>query len=593
MRRSAVVAGLALIIAASSCAYYNTFYLARKNYFLGTAGEPYPLDQNVQNRAQFTRSMDFSKKLLSQYPKSKWVDDAYVLWACSLLGQDDPIKTVSMLEDFPVRFPNSPIRPEATFYLGVGYRQSRKYRNAVRALDEFLEHSPKHKLAPYAHFERARSLMSLNEPAEAAQAASRVLEDFPKSKLANRARITRADARFEARDYEQARLDYRYLGQRAATDEERLRFLLREADCLESGQQYEEALALLGDAISYERPPVLSDTTGGRVAQVQQVPGYDRYGRLLIRIGTVHLSAGRLQLALDAYGRVVEDYPRDGLAHEAQFRIGYAYETLGDDFDRARTEYQTARVQGGQVGFGIQAEERLKNLERLAQFRGEGQDSTERQVEAGFLLAEQYLFQLDKPERALEEYQKIARENPGTAAAAKALNAQAWVLSRKYKRNAEADSIFWYVIHNHPATEAQLAARDYLEMTGKEVPAELIKLPEPPIVAQDTMPELTPVPESVPGIGELPQADSLTRLGRSPAPPGVAPDQAPPDPGFEPDEPVLAPAVIAADSLRRLGSDSTATAPDTAKTRPTMPDSLPPPQRPVPQPPDTSRKLEK
>jgi tetratricopeptide (TPR) repeat protein len=588
-----LLAGLALLMAASSCAYYNTFYLARKNYFLGTSGEPYPIDQNLQNRAQFTRSMDFSKKVLTQYPNSKWVDDAYVLWACSLLGQDDPIKTVTMLEDFPVRFPNSPIRNEATFYLGVGYRQSRKYRNAVRSFDEFLKEAPKHKLAPYAHFERSRALMALDEPAEAAQAATRVLEDFPKSSLADRARIARADALFEARQFESSRADYQYLGDRAETDEERLRFLLREADCLEAGQKYEDALSLLGDAITYERPPVLTDTTGGRVAQVQQVPGYDRYGRLLNRIGTVQLTAGRLQLALDAYRRVVEDYPRDPLATEAQFRIGYAYETLGDDFDRARTEYQAARIQGGQVGFGLQADERLRNLERLAQFRGEGQDSTERFVEAGFLLAEQYLFELDKPERALEEYQKIAHENPGTTSEAKALNAQAWVLSRKYQRHAQADSIFWYVIHNHPATEAQLAARDYLEMEGKEVPAELIKFPEPPVVVQDTMPPLTPVPDSVPGIGELGHPDSLTKLGRAPSPPGVAPDNAPPDGGFEPDEPVLAPALIAADSLARLGRDSTANVPDTSVTKPLLPDSLPPPPRPIPQPRDTSRKFDK
>jgi hypothetical protein len=41
---------------------------------------------------------------MAQYPKSKWVDDAYLMWAKALLGKDDPIQTVNMLQDFGTRF---------------------------------------------------------------------------------------------------------------------------------------------------------------------------------------------------------------------------------------------------------------------------------------------------------------------------------------------------------------------------------------------------------------------------------------------------------------------------------------------------------
>src|SRR5439155_10626382 len=157
-----------------------------------------------------------------------------------------------------------------------------------------------------------------------------------------------------------------------------------------------------------------------------------------------------------------------------------------DDFDKARDEY--ARVRDiANSAFAAQAGSRLANLDRLAKFKGTGKDSLGSSAEAAFLLAEQYLFQVSKPERALEEYRKIEQQFAGTPYAAKAITAEAWVLSRKLDRRAEADSLFWVVVRKHAATEAQLAARDYLEMEGAEVPEKLIKLPVLHLARADTV----------------------------------------------------------------------------------------------------------
>src|SRR5262245_42721082 len=172
---------LALAVATlSSCAYYNTFYLARKYYYRATSGDPYAVDGGLQASVpQFDKSIDYSKKLLAQYPKSKWVDDAYLLWAKSLLGKDDPIETVNMLQDFGTRFPKSGLSSEALFYLGIANRQAHHYNEALGALDEFLQRAPHHELAPNAMLERARALTALDKPAEAAAAASQLIDRYP------------------------------------------------------------------------------------------------------------------------------------------------------------------------------------------------------------------------------------------------------------------------------------------------------------------------------------------------------------------------------------------------------------------------------
>lgn len=520
MRRLGLaLGGLAIVAAgAASCAYYNTFYLARRYYDRATEGQPYAIDKaSVATSPNFTKSIDYAKKVIANYPKSKWVDDAYLLWARGLLGKDDPLETVNMLRDFDTKFPNSPLKPDARFYLGVAQRQARKYREADQSLGEFITMAPKHDLVTYAWLERARALVSLERWGDAADASTRLLERDPKSKLKPRALLSRAEALYAKGDFAGARNDFHALGLMSDTDEQRLTYLLREVDCLEAARSLDEAMSILRSALGHEQEPAIvvvdsaALTTGTNrgftVTSSEVLPsgvgGSDRYGRILMRIGTVHMTAGRLADALGAYARIQQSYPRTPLAAEAQFRIAYAYETAADNFDRARLEYARVKDQFAASPFNGQALQRLANLDRVAQFRQAGRDSSDKRAEAGFLLAELYLFQNDKPERALEEYQRVAREFAGTPWEAKALNAQAWVLSRKLDRKAEADTLFWRVVRRHPKTEAQLAARDYLEAEGQVVPAEWIQLPDRPIVPVDTT-RLSRPPVTTPTIGPPP-----------------------------------------------------------------------------------------
>jgi TolA-binding protein len=516
----------AALVPLASCAYYNTYYLARKYYFKATAGAPYAVDGAPQgSAANFNKSIDYSKKVLAQYPKSKWVDDAYLMWAKSLLGRDDPIQTVNMLQDFGTRFPKSGLDAEAMFYLGVGNRQSRRNAEALTALDEFLRRAPRHALVPNAQLERARALTALDRPAEAAEAASQLIEHYRNSPLVGRALELRAEARLASGDYERARDDFHALGAQALNDEDRLDFLLREADCLEAAHLSNQELALLKDALSHEPEPIAPDTTGGRRPVAPVSPGATRWGRLMVRYGTAQLQAGGLDEALDIYGRVTRAYPHTELGAEAQYRIGFAKETVAEDFDGARAEYGRVRDVMPSGASTTLAAQRLANLDRLAQYRTAGGDTLQKRAEAGFLLAELYLFTHDRPERALEEYRNIARTYDGTPYAAKAMNAQGWVLSRKLHREASAESLFWRVVYDYPATEGQLVARDYLESAGRTVPDSLIKLPEPKAPPPDTSTTLPEFPDAAAigaaALGQMPAGVDSLRLGPRPQSTGL------------------------------------------------------------------------
>jgi TolA-binding protein len=521
----AVVAFAMLAAMASSCAYYNTFYLARRYYFKATNGAPYEVDRFGSSQApNYAKTIDYCKKLIAQYPKSKWVDDAFLLWARALIGQDDPLQTINMLQDFITRFPKTDQRAEATFFLGLAYRNARRFTQAVDAFDNFIRESPRHMLVPYAQLERARALVALGRYSEASAAASVILERYPKSELVDKARLQRAEARFKDGDFAGSRTDYAAIEANATSDADRFQYLMREADCLESAREYDAELALLRGELSHTPPPVTSNqpssTPSGDAAQLPpgatQLPGRsqgvsgstsfsasEKYGRLTMRVGTALLLAGHMPEALEQFSFVLKDYPKTVLGAEAQYRVGYAYETVADDFDRAVQEYAKVKEQFGLTQYTQQAQQRSDDLGRITQYRkGAGADSLEKKAEAGFLTAERYLFEQKRYDRALTEYANVATTYPGTAVAARALNAQAWVLSRKLDRKPAADSLFWKVVREYPATEAQVAARDYLEADGQEVPDSLIVLPAPPApTAADSARALTPIPPTTPALG--------------------------------------------------------------------------------------------
>jgi tetratricopeptide (TPR) repeat protein len=302
----------------------HTFFLARRYYFKATNGAPYELERqpgaSVQN---YARSIDYSKKVLGQYSKSKWVDDAYLMWAKNLIGRDDPLQTVTMLQNYASQFPKSELKPEAEFYLGLAYRNARKYGLAVAAFDNFLQVN-KHPLLPYAHYERSRALMSMQRYSEAAEAAAQVLTRWPKHLLADRALRQRAEARLQQGDYAGAREDFRTIGRRAITDNDRFDFFMREVDC-QSAREYDSGWRCCANSRTLRPLPYSRASCPRRFGQVRAAHTCALARRTCWPAG----STGRRGVPQGARGLPQERHRRRGAS------TGHAYETVADDFDRA------------------------------------------------------------------------------------------------------------------------------------------------------------------------------------------------------------------------------------------------------------------
>jgi hypothetical protein len=61
----ALAAGALLVTVVQGCAYYNTFYLAKRYYGRSLNDVPYAVDKaDLSGQPQFNRSIDLSQKLI-------------------------------------------------------------------------------------------------------------------------------------------------------------------------------------------------------------------------------------------------------------------------------------------------------------------------------------------------------------------------------------------------------------------------------------------------------------------------------------------------------------------------------------------------
>ena len=229
---------------------------------------------------------------------------------------------------------------------------------------------------------------------------------------------------------------------------------------------------------------------------------------------------------------MVDDYPRTPWAAEALFRTGYLQEVVRDDFDAAGKAYDRVPEQSPGSPFVPQARDRRQNLTRLAEVMSTSRDTTAegRAAEAGLRQAEHYLFQLGKPDRALEQYEKVEHDYPKSQIAPRAAYGRGWVLGRRLGRPEDARLAFESLIKNYPDSDEAKAAARVLANPGDTtfareqlagtampfpmVPGNPLYVPPPPVAAPRAnkagAPKTTAAPAAAPATTiSTARADSL------------------------------------------------------------------------------------
>ena len=494
-----LAAVLLACVAFPGCAYFNTYYSAKKNFDAAEHLIQDPEDRaNAQQAALYDKAIASAAKLVTSYPKSKWVDDAIYLTGRSLYakGEDDKArKTFTELAD---KFPNSPFLDDALYYTGETYRRGHKWDAAEVYYDSLRRTFPKSPLLDQTTMRDAQVQLANLQPRNAVALLRSVrTEKFDKFEL-YQWHHTLADAYFAVPSYDSALVEYQWMAAQARTPDAYHQAMMRMGDCMEGAREFGLAAQHYRDYENDARTPDYRD-------------------QATIRRASVMAAGGHMTDALGLLQFIVNDKSRINVAPQALYQIGFIQETVGEDAKAARATYAHVGELYKNSSYAAQAQQRIANLDKMDALRAAAaSDTTGREVAAvaAFSVAERYLVDSNRPERAIQEYAKVEHDFAKTAIAPKASFAAGWVYYRKLQHKEAADSVWRHLVATYPETNFGQAAsallrgrEDSLRVVGA-FNSTLIKVPYSPRAQLYVLPE-TKINTQKPISQTMTRADSI------------------------------------------------------------------------------------
>ena len=511
------ILGLVLLATLGGCAYYNTFYLARRYFREGQRAQERSLTDAPAPEAvvKYDATIRQCAKILVDYPKSKWVDDALYTMGASMYGKGDYLGAIKKFNELRETLPKSPFVPDSRLMEGLAHYRRKEYPEAEVILKEVENQYPKLDRKWELYFYGAENETGLRNYPSAIAWYGRAAEFSKKKKQRADSYRRMGDALYESARYDSAQAVYLEAMKSEETGGRRLDLAEKRGDALEQLKRYPEALAY------YQtwKPYAVNDK---------------RDSEFLIRIYRVQSLLGRTSEALAGYQNLVTQYPHTPIAYEAQFRTGYLYEAQLNDYDAAAREYDKLRSEPGNSEFLTQAQRRSANLATMKQYRSTLEsDTAEARPRAAFLLAELYYFQIEKVDSALMQYESVERGFPRSPYAPKAAFARLWIethdrsdtlaaatltdsIASKYRKTRYAESALYLWKRWSGRTDQRTALLDSMmahpDSSIARARAEEL-LPLTPSVADSTKAAAT-VPSAVLTPAEEARRDSLAAYTR-------------------------------------------------------------------------------
>ncbi len=488
VRARRCVAGIlpgVLLLGLASCAYYNTFYLAKKNFRAAeesvakSGTDKLPSDA----KANYEVAIRQSKKVIVLHSKSRWVDDAIYLMGASYFGKGDYDSSLASIRLLLSRFPNTRFRPDALFLTGMCYTKQREYEQASKFLDSVLVRYPKYEKLDQVLFTMAESAATRRDRNRAIRWYEQVARDYPKSRYTIPAMRRVGELYFEASRYDSASVAYGAMLAASKENKDRIEAGVLKAQTLVRLGKAEEALTLLRDleppeavAPTATPTPVIPSTSGDHTgegqsgttppvttppaaAQTLSADLGDQIARLRLGEASALNKLQQNEEALRLLRDVVQRFNQSNYAVEAQFQIGYTYETLMDSLEAARNAYDKVAPLAGRSVFKDQAAARSKALQaqiELEKQAGEGDAQAEQRAAAALRVAEILLLDRELVDEAVARYQAVEKEYPESRSAPRAAYALAYVRWTKQGDSLGAQGQFRDLVKRYPSS---LAAR--------------------------------------------------------------------------------------------------------------------------------------
>jgi tetratricopeptide (TPR) repeat protein len=417
-----------LVLLLLGCAYFNTFYNAQNYYREGKKSITH--DTLKVSSEYFDKTIEKSIMVIVKHPNCRWVDDALFLMGSSYYYMGDYPRAHEKLDFLILNYPESHFYDDALYYKGLTYFKQDKLAQAVISLKEAME----------SKYYRKKSMIALcyvyykdGNYASLTEMAQRLLDESLNNTEKREVLGLLAEAQFNQKLYHEALNSYHNLLSITREEEAKHDLKLNIAMTYLEIDEYEKCRNFLAGEYESEFRILLAD---------------------------LNIKTDNIEEAMEIYHEVTQidfsDY-----ATQAYYKLAELYENE-DSLERAISYYDSSLNISPTSEYGEKAKKKADVLNRILELTNE----TEEIDRAQFHLAEMYFVDLNEPERAIEEYQKVYTDFPESIWAPKALYAQFWITKNFLNEDSVATLLAQNLMSRYPNTEYAMSAK---KMIQKEI----------------------------------------------------------------------------------------------------------------------------
>ena len=376
----------------NSCAYYNTFFNAKK-YFaeaqeipLRDTGRP---DSNAIKK--YNKCIKKCGIILTDYKESEWADDALILLAKSLFyKKSNYIQAKEKFNDMITFYPDSEFADEAHLYIARSDFELKNKEEAFEQLKEIISNPELQNIHSETMFVTAEYYLQENEHIQAEYYFKRIIDEFPESEEYEQAYIALSESYHKSENYQLSNetiselLQNKKVGKKAKLD---ARYIYA-YNLLLSGE-YQEALKASKKLLSNEYR--LNELPKTQLLEARSMDG-----------------VGNTEKAIKRFETIMQENQRSKYSAEAAFYLGELYFNSVHDYEKAIEFYNKVRTEFNKTEFKKSALTRSVAAGRIIQYNNPDRNmSIQELTDEYFKLAEFYLEDLVIPDSALMVYNTV------------------------------------------------------------------------------------------------------------------------------------------------------------------------------------------
>lgn len=348
------------ILFGMDCAYFNTFYNAKKYYHRGL--EEYKKSQTeklgtttstpssrIGGSTYFQRAVEKALKLLEYYPKSRYVDDALLLLGNAYYYQGEYLSALRRYEELLEKFPQSEFRFQAEMGRVRCHVALREWDLAEEILSKIVSGPLSKKEKGEAYFYRGKLFENQKDFASAAEAFENALE-WAEESLQIEAALALGASCDSIRAYDRAVKAFRQVLKLDPTPEIRLEAQIRLAEALKYLGEYAEAIRLLENLLGEEK-------------------NKSRAPEMRLELGDCLARKGDIEGAILTYQDVIQANSNTEHSAKAHYALGVLYEKEKKDYERALEHFLQVKKQFARSVKADSAELKARDIFRLKALR--------------------------------------------------------------------------------------------------------------------------------------------------------------------------------------------------------------------------------